>query len=135
MLNKMMIIGHVGSTPEIKDVNGTKVANIQVGVTERGYTTKDGKKVEDRTDWFYVQAWRGLADIVEKYVNKGDKIYIEGRMRSRQYEKDGAKRTVWELVAENIEMLTPKKESQSAQQPAEPTPQPQQQDDDQQLPF
>ena len=122
MLNKLMIIGNVGHTPEIKDANGTKVANIQVGVTERGYTNKDGKKVDDRTDWFYVQAWRGLAEIVQKYVSKGDKIYVEGRMRSRQYEKDGVKKTAWELVAENIELLTPKKDGQTAPT-AEPTPQ------------
>lgn len=135
MLNKLMIIGNVGHTPEVKEVNGTKVANLQVGVTERGYTNKDGKKVEDRTDWFNVQAWRGLADIVQKYVSKGDKIYVEGRMRSRQYDaNDGTKKTAWELVAENIELLTPKKDGQAA--PAQPAPQPvEQQDDDSQLPF
>lgn len=116
MLNKLMIIGNVGHTPEVKEVNGVKVANIQVGVTERGYTTKNGQNVPERTDWFYVQAWRGLAEIIERYVSKGDKLYIEGRMRSRQYDaKDGSKRIVWELVAENIELLTPKnREGQNA---------------------
>lgn len=75
-------------------MNGAKVANIQVGVTEKGYTTKEGTKVEDRTDWFYVVAWRGLAEVIEKFVGKGDKLYIEGRMRSRQYDaKDGSKRS------------------------------------------
>lgn len=136
MLNRLQIIGNVGHTPEVKTVNGAKVANIQVGVTEKGYTTKDGKKVDDRTDWFSVQAWRGLAEVIEKYVNKGDKLYIDGRMKSRQYEKDGVKKTAWELVAENIELLTPKKDGQSSQAaPAQPTLQQQEQEDDGSLPF
>lgn len=136
MLNRLQIIGNVGGTPEVKPVNGTKVANFNVGVTEKGYTTKDGKTVEDRTDWFPIVAWRGLADIIEKFVNKGDKLYIDGRMKSRQYEKDGQKHTVWELFAENIELLTPKKDGQSAPTaaPTPPAPTPQQ-DDDGQLPF
>lgn len=137
MLNRLQIIGNVGHTPEVKTVNGAKVANIQVGVTEKGYTTSEGKKVEDRTDWFYVVAWRGLAEVIEKFVGKGDKLYIDGRMKSRQYEKDGVKKTAWELYADNIELLTPKKDGQSAQaQPTTPQPiVPQNDDEDQGLPF
>lgn len=135
MLNRLQIIGNVGATPEVKPVNGVKVANIQVGVTEKGFTTKDGHKVEDRTDWFYVVAWRGLAEIIEKYVSKGDKLYIDGRMKSRQYEKDGVKRTAWELYAENIELLTPKsKDGQASSAPAVPTV-PQQTEEKDDLPF
>lgn len=135
MLNRLQIIGNVGGTPEIKPVNGTKVANFNVGVTEKGYTTKDGKTVEDRTDCFTIVAWRGLADVIEKFVNKGDKLYIDGRMKSRQYEKDGQKHTVWELFAENIELLTPKKDGQPAPT-AEPTPPaPAPQEEDSNLPF
>lgn len=137
MLNRLQIIGNVGHTPEVKTVNGAKVANIQVGVTEKGYTTKEGTKVEDRTDWFYVVAWRGLAEVIEKFVGKGDKLYIDGRMKSRQYEKDGVKKTAWELYADNIELLTPKKDGQAAQSaPAQPAEQSiEQKDDDSQLPF
>lgn len=131
MLNRLQIIGNLGHTPEVKEVNGSKVANIQIGVTERGYTTKDGKKVEDRTDWFTVVAWRGLAEVIEKYVNKGDRLYIEGKMHSRQYEgKDGIKRTTWELWAENIIMLGGKKQEGQHEQPA-----PQQYEDDDPIPF
>ena len=114
MLNRQQIIGNVGHTPEVKEANGVKVAKITVGVTEKGYTTKDGVKVDERTDWFPVVAWRGLAEVIEKYVSKGDKLYVDGRMVSRQYEKDGIKKTVWELKAENIELLTPKKGEQAA---------------------
>ena len=109
MLNKLMIIGNAGAAPEIREVNGVKVANLNVAVTERGYKTTGGKEIPERTDWFTVIAWRGLAEILEKYVAKGDKLYIEGKMKSRTYEKDGQKRMVWELYAENIELLTPKK--------------------------
>lgn len=128
MLNRQQIIGNVGHTPEVKEVNGVKVAKITVGVTEKGYTTKDGVKVDERTDWFPVVAWRGLAEVIEKYVSKGDKLYVDGRMVSRQYEKDGIKKTVWELKAENIELLTPKKGEQAA--PAQ-----QQNKDEEPLPF
>ena len=126
MLNKLMIIGNAGAAPEVREVNGGKVANLNVAVTERGYKTTRGKEIPERTDWFTVIAWRGLAEILEKYVTKGDKLYIEGKMKSRTYEKDGQKRMVWELYAENIELLTPKKGEQSA---------PAQQDDENPLPF
>lgn len=128
MLNKLMIIGNAGAAPEIREVNGVKVANLNVAVTERGYKTTGGKEIPERTDWFTVIAWRGLAEILEKYVAKGDKLYIEGKMKSRTYEKDGQKRMVWELYAENIELLTPKKGEQAA--PAQ-----QQNKDEEPLPF
>lgn len=128
MLNKLMIIGNAGAAPEIREVNGVKVANLNVAVTERGYKTTGGKEFPERTDWFTVIAWRGLAEILEKYVAKGDKLYIEGKMKSRTYEKDGQKRMVWELYAENIELLTPKKGEQAA--PAQ-----QQNKDEEPLPF
>lgn len=125
MLNKLMIIGNAGAATEVREVNGVKVANLNVAVTERGYKTAGGKEIPERTDWFTVIAWRGLAEILEKYVTKGDKLYVEGKMKSRTYEKDGQKRMVWELYAENIELLTPKKGEQA----------PAQQDDENPLPF
>lgn len=132
MLNKLMIIGNAGAAPEVREVNGVKVANLNVAVTERGYKTQQGKEIPERTDWFTVIAWRGLAEILEKYVTKGDKLYIEGKMKSRTYEKDGQKRMVWELYAENIELLTPKKGEQTSAQDA--TPESSQNPDDD-LPF
>ena len=133
MLNKLMIIGNAGAAPEIREVNGVKVANVNVAVTERGYKTTGGKEIPERTDWFTVIAWRGLAEILEKYVTKGNKLYVEGKMKSRIYEKDGQKRMVWELYAENIELLTPKKGKQAAQE-QDATPESNQNPDDD-LPF
>lgn len=125
MHNKISLIGNVGNQPEIKTVGDIKVASISLGVTEKGYTTKDGKKVEDKTMWFRVGLWRGLAEIVEKYVSKGDRLFVEGKMTSREYEKDGVKHTVWEVTATELELLTPKKDGNS--QPAQPSPAPAQQ--------
>lgn len=125
MHSKISLIGNVGNQPEIKTVGDIKVASISLGVTEKGYTTKDGKKVEDKTMWFRVGLWRGLAEIVEKYVSKGDRLFVEGKMTSREYEKDGVKHTVWEVTATELELLTPKKDGNS--QPAQPSPAPAQQ--------
>lgn len=134
MHNKISLIGNVGNDPEVKTVGDSKVASISLGVTERGYTTKDGKKVEDKTTWFKVVLWRGLAEIVERYVKKGDKMFVEGKMLSRDYEKDGVRHTVWEVTATEVELLTPKSGSQAPK--ASPAPaQQQSQQDDYGLPF
>ncbi len=136
MHNRISLIGNVGNQPEIRTVGDSKVASISLGVTEKGYTTKDGKKIEDRTTWFRVGLWRGLAEIVEKYVNKGDKLFVEGNMLSREYEKDGVKYTAWEVTATEIELLTPKKDGngQNAKSTTSTTQQAVQEYDDQ-LPF
>lgn len=136
MHNKISLIGNVGNDPEIKTVGDSKVASISLGVTEKGYTKKDGSKVDDRTTWFRIGLWRGLAEVVEKYVSKGDKLFIEGKMLSRDYEKDGVKHTVWGVQATEIELLTPKKDGNKASSPAQSAPAPQaSKEDDDNLPF
>jgi len=137
MHNKISLIGNVGSDPEVKPVGDTKVASISLGVAEKGYTTKEGKKVDGRTTWFKVALWRGLADVVEKYVSKGDKLFVEGKMLSREYEdKNGVKHTAWEVTATEIELLTPKKDSNKPSSPAQSAPAPQAaKEDDFDLPF
>lgn len=109
-VNKCIFIGHMGRAAEIKTTeNGAKVAQFSIACTDRGYTRQDGSPVPDRTEWISIVAWRGLAEIIEKYTHKGSKLYVEGRYTSRQYEaKDGTKRYVTEIVAENIELLDPK---------------------------
>ena len=105
MHNRISLIGNVGNQPEIRTIGDSKVASISLGVTEKGYTTKDGKKIEDRTTWFRIGLWRGLAEIVEKYVNKGDKLFVEGKMLSREYEKDGVKYTAWKSRQRRLSCL------------------------------
>ena len=87
-MNKVMLIGNVGKEPEIKYVDrGVCVANVTLATTERGYTLQNGTEVPERTEWHNIVLWRGLAEIVEKYVHKGDKLYIEGKLHTRSYEE------------------------------------------------
>ena len=109
-VNKVMLIGNVGQEPEIRYVdNDVAVARLSLATTERGYTLQNGTQVPDRTDWHTVILWRKLAKIVEEYVHKGDKLYIEGRIRYVSFnDKQGARRMATEIWAENMEMLTPR---------------------------
>lgn len=109
-MNKVMLIGNVGREPEVRYVDqGVAVARVSLATTERGYTLQNGTQVPDRTDWHNVILWRKLAEVVEKYVHKGDKLYIEGRIRYTSYnDKQGQKRNQTEIWADNMEMLTPR---------------------------
>ena len=109
-MNKVMLIGNVGTDPEVRYVyQGVAVARFRFATTEKGYTLPNGTQVPDRTDWHNVLLWRRLAEIVEKYVHKGDKLYIEGRLRYSTYDdKQGQRKYVTEIWADNMEMLSPK---------------------------
>ena len=109
-MNKVMLIGNVGVDPEIRYVDqGVAVARVRLATTERGYTLPNGTQVPDRTDWHTVLLWRKLAEIVEKYVHKGDKLYIEGRIRYTTWDdKQGQRHNATERWADNMELLTPK---------------------------
>lgn len=117
-MNKVMLIGNVGVEPEIRYVDaGVCVASVKLATTERGYRLQNGTEVPERTEWHNVILWKQLAEIVEKYVHKGDKLYIEGKIHTRSYDdRSGVKRYVTEIWADAMEMLTPK----SATQPAAP---------------
>ena len=103
-----MLIGNVGKEPEVRYVEaGVAVARVSLATTERGYTLQNGTQVPDQTDWHYVIFWKRLAEIVERYVHKGDKLYVEGRIRYRSYDdKQGVRHNVTEIWAENMEMLS-----------------------------
>lgn len=111
-MNKVMLIGNVGSEPEVRYVDqGVAVARFSLATHEKGYTLQNGTQVPDRTDWHNILLWRRLAEIVEQYVHKGDKLYIEGRLRYTTYDDNkGQRRYVTEVWAENMEMLTPRSE-------------------------
>ena len=114
-VNKVILIGNVGKDPEVRYLdNNNVVANFPLATTERGYTSRTGQQIPDRTDWHNIVVWKGLAQVVEKYVKKGSPIYIEGKIRSRSYDdKDGIKRYVTEIYADNIELLGRKGDSPS----------------------
>ena len=111
-MNKVMLIGNVGTDPEVRYVDqGVAVARFRFATTEKGYTLQNGTQVPDRTDWHNILLWRRLAESVEQYVHKGDKLYIEGRLRYTTYDDNkGQRRYVTEVWAENMEMLTPRSE-------------------------
>ena len=113
-MNKVMLIGYVGKDPDVRYYDAEQaVAQFSLATTERGYVLQNGTKVPDHTDWHTVLAWSGLAKIVEKYVHKGDRLYIEGRIRYRSYDDHkGQRRYVTEVLAENMELLSPKVNAQ-----------------------
>ena len=121
MINKAIIIGHVGQDPEVRytgnATNGTKVAQIRVATTER-YKDKDGK-VQELTEWHSIVCWRGLADVVEKYVKKGILVYIEGKIQSRSWEDKGVKKYATDIIARELQLLS-KKEQSGGQQTGDP---------------
>ena len=128
-VNKVILIGNVGKEPEVRYLDsGVAVATFSLATTERGYTLQNGTQVPDRTEWHNIVLWRGLAQTAEKYVHKGDKLYIEGKIKSRSYDdQNGIKRTIVEIFADNMEMLTPRGAAQpqmAAPAQSQPTQQP-----------
>ena len=94
-MNKLQLIGNLGKDPEkIPTKTGTTMVKLCVATTERGYTKKDGTKVDDRTDWHNITVFGKLAEICDKYLHKGSKIYIEGSLHYQQVkQEDGSVRT------------------------------------------
>jgi single-strand DNA-binding protein len=121
-LNQVNLIGNVGNV-EVRDVNGGKVAKVNLATTERAYATKDGRQIPEETTWHKLVMWRGLAENVEKYVKKGDKLYVRGRIKKRKYtDNSNVEREDVAIEVEEMTMLTPK-------QQAQPQPQTQSNDD------
>jgi len=125
-VNKVILLGNCGKDPEIRDVQGVKVAQFTLATTDRAYTTKSGTQVPERTEWHNVVAWRGIADVCERYVRKGSKIYIEGKLTTRSWDgRDGTKQYRTEVVIENLELCDkPQQSQQGYQQGYQPQPAP-----------
>lgn len=106
-VNKVILVGNVGKDPDVRYFDNDSVkASFPLATSERGYTTANGTQVPERTEWHNVVTWRGLAQIVEKFVRKGMPLYVEGKIRTRSYEdQQGVKRYVTEIYADNIELL------------------------------
>ena len=105
-VNKVILIGNLGADPEIRHLqNGASVANFRLATSET-YKDKTTGEKREQTEWHNVVAWRGLAEITEKYVRKGSKIYVEGKLRTRQWQdKDNNTRYTTEIVADEITLL------------------------------
>ncbi|MCW3806528.1 single-stranded DNA-binding protein [Plebeiibacterium marinum] len=115
-VNKVILIGNVGKDPEVRYFeNDRAVANFPLATTERGFTTSAGQQVPDRTEWHNIVVWGGLAKVVESYVKKGTQIFVEGKIRTRSYDdKDGNKRYVTEVYADNFQFLGRKADNQAS---------------------
>ena len=111
-VNKVILVGNVGKDPEVRYLEKeVAVASFTLATTERAITLKNGTQIPERTEWHNIVAWRGLATIAEKYIKKGSQIYVEGKIQTRSYEKDGIKRFFTEINAENIMLLGKKPET------------------------
>jgi len=119
-LNRVQLIGYVGKDPEVKVLDGGgKVANFNIATTDRGYTAKDGTVIPDRTEWHRVVVWRQLAEVVEKYVAKGQLLFVEGKLKTRSYDQGGQTKYVTEIFVENLEMLGGRKDGEAPRSAAD----------------
>ncbi|MGX5688919.1 single-stranded DNA-binding protein [Arcticibacter tournemirensis] len=111
-VNKVILVGHLGKDPEVRHLEGgATVVNFTLATTET--YTRDGRKVE-QTEWHNVVMWRGLAEIAAKYLQKGKLVYVEGKLRTRSYDdREGNKRYVTEIVADNFNMLGRKSDNEN----------------------
>lgn len=105
-LNKVMLIGNLGKDPEVRHLeNGTAVANFSIATSE-SYKDRNSGETITNTDWHNVVVWRGLAEVAEKYLKKGDKVYLEGKLRSRNYQdQQGVTKYITEVVVDDMVML------------------------------
>lgn len=115
-VNKVILIGNVGREPNVRYIDrDVAVASVSLATSDRAYTLPNGTQVPERTEWHNLVFWRGLAQTVEKYVHKGDKLYVEGSIHSRSYDdQNGVRRTVVEIYVDNMEMLSRTQQTASA---------------------
>ena len=93
-VNKVILIGNVGSDPDVRYLDrGVAIANFNLATTERGYTMQNGTQVPDKTDWHSIVLWRNLAEWAERNIRKSMKLYVEGKLQTRTWEKDGQRRS------------------------------------------
>ena len=112
-VNKVILVGRLGKDPEVRNLeNGATVANFTIASSE-SYKDKTTGEKKEITEWHNIVLWRGLAEISQKYLHKGDMVYIEGKLRTRSWEKEGVTRYTTEIVADNMTMLSTKGSSNS----------------------
>ena len=105
-VNKVILIGNVGADPEVRYLDrGVAIATFNLATTERGYVMQNGTQVPDVTEWHSIVLWRNLAEWAQQNLKKSMKVYVEGKLKTRAWEKDGQIRRKTEVVAENIQIL------------------------------
>lgn len=120
-VNKVILVGRLGKDPEVRHLEGgVAVASFSIATSET-YTNKEGARVE-QTEWHNIVLWRGLAEVAGKFLSKGKMVYIEGKLRTRSYEKNGEKRYATEIVGDTMTMLDRKEDAATGMAaPAETT--------------
>lgn len=108
-VNKVILVGNLGKDPEVKAAGSSTVANFSIATSEN-YTDKSGQK-QEKTEWHKVVAWGKLAELAGQYLKKGRQVYIEGKLQTREWEKDGQKKYTTEVVASGITFLGGKQDS------------------------
>lgn len=126
MINKVILVGNVGLDPEVRSLeSGVKVARLRLATTERIFD-RQTNETKELTEWHTVTLWRGLAEVVDKYVRKGSQLYIEGSIRTREWtDKDNQKRYSTEILANDMKLLG-RRSDNAAPQHGAPAAQPQQ---------
>jgi len=113
-INRVILIGNLGRDPEVITFdNGVKKASFPLATTE-SYKNRDGNRV-DQTEWHNIVLWRGLAEVAEKFLQKGNQIFVEGKIRTRSYEQEGVKKYITEIFADNMTMLGGRRDSNEIQ--------------------
>ena len=104
-INKVIIVGHLGKDPEVRYTsNGGAIANLTIATSEQ-WTDKQSGQKQEKTEWHRVVMFGKLGEISGEYLKKGSQVYIEGRLQTREWEKDGVKRYTTEIVANDMQML------------------------------
>ena len=137
-VNKVILVGNLGSDPETRySANGKAVCNFRIATTER-FNDRDGNQ-QERTEWHKIVVWGKQAEACNTYLRKGSQVYVDGKIQSREYEKDGSKRCITEIVAGEVVFMGSKSEGGRQDQPQQPVRGERvakaQSDEDEEIPF
>ena len=120
-VNKVILIGNLGKDPEVKYIEGG-IANAKFPLaTSETWKDRTSGEKKERTEWHNIVLWRGVAEVAEKYLKKGDKVFIEGRIQTRNYEKDGIKRYFTEIIGDNMTLLSPRNNNDNSSRAESPS--------------
>lgn len=108
MINKVILVGNLGKDPETRSLDNDKTVCKFTVATSESYKDRNGNKIEN-TEWHNIEMWGGLAKVAGQYLTKGSKVYLEGKIKTDEYEKDGIKRYSTKIVANEMKMLDGKK--------------------------
>ena len=120
-VNKVILLGNLGKDPETREFENGKIVSFTLATTDKAYTNKQGQQVPEKTEWHNCVCFGHTADFVANYIRKGNKVYIEGKIRYRKYTaSDNTEKWITEIMVDRLDNLTPKSDSQQPN----PAPQP-----------